>query len=59
MEYVRFGLIGMNVSCVCVGCMSYGGQDERWPWELDEGNQEYIHPACAGSGSLVQARRTG
>jgi 1-deoxyxylulose-5-phosphate synthase len=26
----------MKVSRICLGCMSYGGQDERWPWALDE-----------------------
>ncbi len=36
MEYVRFGSTGMKVSRVCLGCMSYGGPTERWPWALDE-----------------------
>jgi len=36
MEYVRFGSTGMKVSRICVGCMSYGGTTERWPWALDE-----------------------
>jgi aryl-alcohol dehydrogenase-like predicted oxidoreductase len=36
MEYVRFGSTGLKVSRICLGCMSYGGQDERWPWALDE-----------------------
>ncbi len=36
MEYVRFGSTGMKVSRICLGCMSYGGSDERWPWALDE-----------------------
>jgi aryl-alcohol dehydrogenase-like predicted oxidoreductase len=38
MEYVRFGSTGMKVSRICLGCMSYGGSDERWPWALDEEN---------------------
>ncbi|HHY49452.1 MAG TPA: aldo/keto reductase, partial [Alphaproteobacteria bacterium] len=36
MEYVRFGNTGMKVSRICLGCMSYGGPNERWPWALDE-----------------------
>ena len=36
MEYVRLGSTGMKVSRICLGCMSYGGPNERWPWALDE-----------------------
>jgi len=36
METIRFGSTGMQVSRICLGCMSYGGQDARWPWALDE-----------------------
>lgn len=36
MEYVRFGSTGMQVSRICLGTMSYGGPNERWPWALDE-----------------------
>ena len=36
MEYVRFGSTGMKVSRICLGTMSYGGPNERWPWALDE-----------------------
>lgn len=36
MEYVRFGNTGMKVSRICLGCMSYGGPNQRWPWALDE-----------------------
>jgi aryl-alcohol dehydrogenase-like predicted oxidoreductase len=38
MEYVRFGSTGLKVSRICLGCMSYGGSTERWPWALDEEN---------------------
>ncbi len=38
MEYVRFGSTGMKDSRICLGCMSYGGPTERWPWALDEEN---------------------
>jgi aryl-alcohol dehydrogenase-like predicted oxidoreductase len=36
MDYVRFGSTGMKVSRICLGCMSYGGPNERWQWALDE-----------------------
>lgn len=36
MEYVRLGSTGMKVSRICLGCMSYGGPNERWQWALDE-----------------------
>src|SRR5512139_2216340 len=36
METIRFGSTGMKVSRICLGCMSYGGSTERWPWALDE-----------------------
>ncbi|MFO1072925.1 MAG: aldo/keto reductase [Geminicoccaceae bacterium] len=35
MEYVRFGQTGLEVSRLCLGCMTYG--DPAWrPWVLDE-----------------------
>ncbi len=35
MQYVRFGKIGMKVSPLCLGCMTYG--DKKWrEWVLDE-----------------------
>jgi 1-deoxyxylulose-5-phosphate synthase len=36
MECVRFGSTGLKVSRICLGCMSYGGPTERWPWALGE-----------------------
>jgi 1-deoxyxylulose-5-phosphate synthase len=36
MEYTRLGSTGMKVSRICLGCMSYGGPTERWPWALPE-----------------------
>jgi aryl-alcohol dehydrogenase-like predicted oxidoreductase len=35
MEYVRLGTTGLNVSRLCLGCMSYGSPNWR-PWVLDE-----------------------
>ncbi len=37
MEYVRFGTTGMQVSKLCLGCMTYGVSDRgAHPWTLDE-----------------------
>ena len=36
MEYVRLGNTGLKVSRICLGCMSYGGPNDRWQWALDE-----------------------
>ena len=36
MEYIRFGSTGLKVSRICLGCMSYGDPNERWPWALNE-----------------------
>ena len=37
MEYRKLGSTGLEVSPLCLGCMSFGNpQDARWPWSLDE-----------------------
>jgi 1-deoxyxylulose-5-phosphate synthase len=36
MDYIRLGSTGMKVSRICLGCMSYGQPNERWPWALNE-----------------------
>ena len=37
MEYVNLGKTGLNVSRVCLGCMTYGVPDRgAHPWSLDE-----------------------
>ena len=36
MEYIRFGSTGLKVSRICLGCMTYGHPNERWPWALNE-----------------------
>ncbi|MCZ8517907.1 MULTISPECIES: aldo/keto reductase [Paenibacillus] len=43
MEYVKLGNTGLDVSRLCLGCMSFGAA-ERWthPWVLDEENSRPI-----------------
>ena len=37
MKYVKLGNTGMDVSELCLGCMSYGASDQgTHPWSLDE-----------------------
>lgn len=37
MEYVKLGNTGMDVSRICLGCMSFGkGERGLFPWALDE-----------------------
>jgi aryl-alcohol dehydrogenase-like predicted oxidoreductase len=37
MEYVKLGATGLDVSRICLGCMSYGTPDRgTHPWSLDE-----------------------
>jgi 1-deoxyxylulose-5-phosphate synthase len=37
MDYVKLGTTGLDVSRICLGCMSFGQPDRgRQPWSLDE-----------------------
>jgi aryl-alcohol dehydrogenase-like predicted oxidoreductase len=47
MDYTKFGPTGMDVSVICLGCMSFGEPDRgRQKWTLDEaGSREIIKQA--------------
>ena len=50
MDYVRLGRTGMQVSRICLGCMSYGQANTpgilEWPWALsEEDGRPYIKRA--------------
>ncbi len=49
MDYVRLGNTGLNVSRLCLGCMTYGSPDWR-PWILDEAAAEPFFKAAAEGG---------
>ena len=50
MEYVKLGRTGLEVSRICLGCMSYGERDRGGhPWALDEEAEPAVHPAGARS----------
>jgi aryl-alcohol dehydrogenase-like predicted oxidoreductase len=49
MEYVKLGHTGLEVSRICLGCMSYGQSDSgvmKWTWTLsEEDSRPYIKSA--------------
>lgn len=42
MEYVRLGNSGLEVSKICIGCMSFGTPGVLFPWCVDEEQTEKI-----------------
>lgn len=43
MEYTKLGHTGLDVSRICLGCMSFGEPDRGFPaWTLDEENSREI-----------------
>lgn len=46
MKYVKFGNTGLDVSAICLGCMSFGNPVKWRPWVLDEeGSRKIIKKA--------------
>ena len=50
MEYVRLGRTGLEVSRICLGCMSYGVPDRgNHAWSIDEAeSRPFIQKALEG-----------
>src|ERR1700682_4111551 len=50
MEYVKLGRTGLDVSRICLGCMSYGAADSgNHAWSLgEEAARPFIKRALAG-----------
>ena len=48
MDYVKLGRTGLDVSRICLGCMSYGGGNRgNHAWSLsEEENIPFIKKAC-------------
>ncbi|MGA7262266.1 MAG: hypothetical protein WCA23_30555 [Stellaceae bacterium] len=34
MEYIKLGRTGLDVSRICLGCMSYGGGNRNHAWSM-------------------------
>ena len=48
MEYVKLGRTGLDVSRICLGCMSYGAADSgNHAWSLGEEEARPLHQASA------------
>ena len=50
MEYVKLGRTGLDVSRICLGCMSYGAADQgNHAWSLgEEESRPFIRRALEG-----------
>lgn len=60
MEYVKLGNTGLDVSRLCLGCMSFGVA-ERWAhkWVLDEERSRPIIKKALELGINFLTQRTG
>jgi aryl-alcohol dehydrogenase-like predicted oxidoreductase len=51
MEYTKLGSTGLDVSRICLGCMSYGRPDAGgWPWSLDADDAKPFFSSALESG---------
>ena len=42
MQYVKLGKSDLNVSRICLGCMSFGEKTKNLPWTLDQEQTDII-----------------
>jgi hypothetical protein len=58
MEYVKLGRTGLEVSRICLGCMSYGVPDRgNHAWSIDEAESRPRAPRRGGAGCVPLFRR--
>ncbi|WP_433803094.1 aldo/keto reductase [Actinomycetospora sp. CA-084318] len=50
MEYTKLGSTGLDVSRICLGTMSYGVANDRWPWALPEDEAKPFFSAALEAG---------
>ncbi|MDT7742784.1 MAG: 1-deoxyxylulose-5-phosphate synthase [Actinomycetota bacterium] len=50
MEYTKLGSTGLDVSRICLGCMSYGEPNDRWPWALPADDAKPFFSAALDAG---------
>src|SRR5262245_32205340 len=51
MRYTKLGATGLDVSVICLGCMSYGAPDRgAHPWSLDEESARPFFKAAVEAG---------
>ena len=60
MQYTKLGATGLDVSVICLGCMSFGDVAQGRPWALDQdASNAIIRQALdAGINFLDTAERT-
>ena len=50
MEYTKLGSTGLDVSRICLGTMSYGEPNDRWPWALPSDDAKPFFSAALDAG---------
>jgi 1-deoxyxylulose-5-phosphate synthase len=50
MEFTKLGSTGLDVSRICLGAMSYGEANERWPWALPADDAKPFFSAALEAG---------
>lgn len=58
MEYTKLGKTDIEVSKLCVGCMSFGKAGTMHDWTLDESATEAVSDTLLTSASISSTRPT-